>query len=432
MQTYEQVLEYIFAALPMYQRVGAVAYKADLTNTIALCAAIDNPHQKIKTIHIGGTNGKGSTTHFLAAILTAAGYKVGVYTSPHYIDFRERIKIGKTYISKAFITNFINQNKAVLDEIQPSFFEMTVALAFDYFANQKVDIALIEVGLGGRLDSTNIITPLLSVITNISLDHQQFLGDTLPEIAGEKAGIIKPKIPVVISETQPEVAQVFIEKAKKCDSLIYFADSQLYIENKAIENVGLRADIGDSKTRKIRYPQLKIGAAGDYQWNNVLGVLQAVAVLRQANFEITDAAVYEGLANVRALTGFQGRWQQLDNQPLTIADSGHNEGGLRLTMQQLAALNKQKIHFVLGVVNDKTLDTMLDLLPKTAVYYFAKADIPRGLAADELQQKAAEISLHGEVYTSIQAAYAAARAAAHAERDVVFVGGSCFTVAEVL
>ncbi len=432
--TYTETLNYMFASLPMYQRIGAAAFKKDLTNTLALCEAIGNPQQKLRTIHIAGTNGKGSTTHFLAAILAAQGLRVGIYTSPHYRDFRERIKIGAEYISEQAVIQFIADNKSILERIEPSFFEMTVAMAFDYFAKQNVDIALIEVGLGGRLDSTNIITPLLSVITNISFDHQAMLGNTLPEIAGEKAGIIKPNIPVVISETQDAVKAVFIGKAKAENAPIYFADASYSVQR--FENnytSPIKVSILKNTSQQIDY---QIDAFGEYQLKNIIGVLKSIDILNETyDFGIKNEAIASGLSNVRTLTNMQGRWQILAQNPLTIADSGHNEGGLSQTMQQLAGvidnLKSPTLHFILGVVNDKTIDTMLTLLPKNALYYFAKADIPRGLDATELQTLANGFALKGEAFASVEEAFAEVKSRAQ-KNDVIFIGGSCFTVAEVL
>jgi dihydrofolate synthase / folylpolyglutamate synthase len=439
--TYSATLDYLFAALPMYQRIGAAAFKKDLTNTLALCEAIGNPQHSIKTVHVAGTNGKGSSSHFLAAILQASGYKVGVYTSPHYRDFRERIKINGVYITENAIIDFVKQNKSHFERIEPSFFEMTVAMAFDYFAKQKVDIAIIEVGLGGRLDSTNIITPLLSLITNISLDHQEMLGDTLPLIAAEKAGIIKAGIPVVISEKQAETAPVFLAKAKEMRSKIVFAEDEWSILSLALEQ---KMEVTVLKSDLIMLPKaaqtILLDAAGEYQAKNLLGVLCAIDILKLHFKKINEKTILNGLENVKKLTNMIGRWQILNAKPLTIADSGHNEGGLRQTMTQLTDLYTQKhektsktlLHFVLGVVKDKEIDKMLSFLPKNAQYYFAKADIPRGMPAAELQTKAAAHGLEGNTFESINAAFTAANTAADAHNDIIFVGGSCFTVAEVI
>ncbi len=449
--TYQQTLNYLFNTLPMYQRIGQAAYKKDLTNTLALSKAAGNPHQKLRCIHVAGTNGKGSTTHFLAAILIAHGLRVGIYTSPHYKDFRERIKINDEYIDPKSVVDFIQKYKKNIDDIQPSFFEMTVVMAFDYFAQQNVDIAIIEVGLGGRLDSTNIISPLISVITNISLDHQAMLGETLPEIAGEKAGIIKSNTPVVISETQETVKNVFLEKAKKENASIYFADenySILSCETDFLHSMSIVVRDKKTQSGKNMTKKYEINALGKYQTKNVLGVLQTIDVLNDLyGYNIPNKSIQKGLSSVKRLTKMQGRWEILQNNPLIIADSGHNEGGLRQTMQQLAAVLREKklkskkegykegyeakIHFVLGVVNDKTLNQMFELLPKHALYYFAKADIPRGLDAEVLRELAASFGLLGEAYDKVEAALEAAKKAVN-YYDIIFIGGSCFTVAEVI
>lgn len=463
--TYKETLDYLFSALPMYQRVGAAAFKKDLTNTLALCDAIGNPHLKIKTVHVAGTNGKGSSSHFLAAILQASGYKVGVYTSPHYRDFRERIKINGVYIPENAVISFVENNKTNFERIEPSFFEMTVALAFDYFYKENVDIAIIETGLGGRLDSTNIITPLLSLITNISLDHQDMLGDTLALIAAEKAGIIKKGVPVLISEMQAETAPVFLAKASEMQSEIQFADALLATKIHAVDtkirlsvtrkNFENSANQNDNQNDLQRF---SLDAIGEYQTKNLLGVLLAADILKQYFENITPETIKKGLTSVKKLTNMIGRWQILGESPMIIADSGHNEGGLRETMPQLAAMMEKKraahlmvakrqahqriatgfmpvknihLHFVLGVVRDKEISKMLACLPRNARYYFAKADIPRGMPADELQTKAADYMLLGNAYESIASAFAAAKSSAQSE-DVIFVGGSCFTVAEVL
>ncbi len=444
--TYQATLDYLFASLPMYQRIGQAAYKKDLTNTLALSEIAGNPHKKLRCIHVAGTNGKGSSTHFLAAILIAHGLRVGIYTSPHYKDFRERIKINDEYIDPKSVVDFIQKYKKNIDDIQPSFFEMTVVMAFDYFAQQNVDIAIIEVGLGGRLDSTNIISPLISVITNISLDHQAMLGETLPEIAGEKAGIIKSNTPVVISETQETVKNVFLEKAKKENAALYFADKTYEIlacETDFLSKMRLTvANKNDEEEYRYGTYNYELDALGKYQIKNILGVLKTIDVLNEHyNFEITPKSIEKGLANVKNLTKMQGRWQILEEKPLIIADSGHNEGGLSQTMQQLDIIYQEKkqkngkLHFILGVVNDKTLDKMLTLLPKHAIYYFAKADIPRGLNAETLKEIAADFGILGNAFNSVQEALDAAKNIAKnndANNDIIFVGGSCFMVAEVI
>ncbi|RBN49600.1 bifunctional folylpolyglutamate synthase/dihydrofolate synthase [Flavobacterium psychrolimnae] len=404
---YQETINWMFNQLPMYQLQGASAYKKDLTNTHLLIAHLDNPQEKLKCIHVAGTNGKGSTSHMLASILQEAGYKVGLYTSPHLKDFRERIKINGKDISEEFVTDFINEHKTFFESNDMSFFEMTVGLAFDYFAKEKVDIAVIEVGMGGRLDATNIITPLVSVITNIGLDHTQFLGNTLEAIAFEKAGIIKPKIPVIIGEYTPETKPVFLAKAKECNSEIYFA-----------------ADLV-SET----YPSDLIG---DYQVHNKKTVLQTISVLNSQNeFKITPENIKSGLLNVVKNTGLQGRWQQLREFPKVICDTAHNKNGLEIVLNQIQKEDFDTLHIVLGVVNDKDLEEILPLFPKKAIYYFCKPNIPRGLDVVILKQKATSFELKGEVYNSVSEAYQ--KALKNAEiTDFIYIGGSTFVVAEIL
>ena len=404
---YQETINWMFNQLPMYQLQGASAYKKDLTNTHLLIAHLDNPQEKIKCIHVGGTNGKGSTSHMLASILQEAGYKVGLYTSPHLNDFRERIKINRKDISEEFVTDFINEHKSFFESNDMSFFEMTVGLAFDYFAKEKVDIAVIEVGMGGRLDATNIITPLVSVITNIGLDHTQFLGNTLEAIAFEKAGIIKPNIPIIIGEYTPETKPVFLVKAKECNSEIYFA-ADLISETYSSDLIG------------------------DYQIHNKKTVLQTVKVLNEQNeFKITPENIKSGLLNVMKNTGLQGRWQQLNEFPKVICDTAHNKNGLEIVLQQIQKEDFDTLHVVLGVVNDKDLDEILPLFPKKAIYYFCKPNIPRGLDAVILKQKASTFKLKGEVYNSVSEAYQKALKNAGAT-DFIYIGGSTFVVAEIL
>lgn len=405
--TYPETLDWMFNQLPMYQKQGASAYKEDLTNTILLANHIHNPEKEVKTIHVAGTNGKGSTSHFLASILQEAGYKTGLYTSPHLKDFRERIKIDGEDISEDFVVRFIAQNKSFFEENQLSFFEMTVGLAFDYFRQEKVDIAIIEVGLGGRLDSTNIISPLLSVITNIGMDHVQFLGNTIEKIAFEKAGIIKPKTPVVIGEYTSETKPVFEKKANETQSDIFFA-SDLIEET---------------------YPSVLLG---DYQKQNKKTVLQAIRVLQSQNqFQISKENIKNGFWNVVKNTGLQGRWQQLKETPKVICDTAHNKHGLEIVMNQVSNQKFDKLHLVLGVVNDKDLEDILPLFPKNATYYFCRPNIPRGLDALALQEKASTFGLKGKVYNSVTEAYKSALENA-SEADFIYVGGSTFVVAEIL
>ncbi|WP_448699948.1 bifunctional folylpolyglutamate synthase/dihydrofolate synthase [Mucilaginibacter sp. AW1-3] len=430
--TYAQTLDYLYTQLPMFTRDGASAFKKDLTNTLALCAKLNNPQHQFKSIHVGGTNGKGSTSHMLAAILQTAGYKTGLYTSPHLKDFRERIRINGQMIPEQAVIDFVQDHLDDFEEIKPSFFEMTVALAFDIFAKEQVDIAIIEVGLGGRLDSTNVITPLLSVITNIGWDHMNMLGDTLPLIAGEKAGIIKPNVPVVIGEYQPEVAEVFIAKAKQENAPLVFASEKFEIEqgakNKEQRNLELAVTTRNSQ---LSTHNLQLDLPGSYQTKNVKTVLTAVDELRKQGYTITDEHIAEGLKQVKTLTGLRGRWDTLSTNPLVICDTGHNPDGIAEVMKNIAATPHRQLHFVIGMVNDKDHSKVLDMLPKDAIYYFCKPDIPRGLEAESLKQKAENFGLHGEVYANVPAAFAAAKQAAE-PNDLVFVGGSTFVVAEVV
>lgn len=404
---YQETTNWMFNQLPMYQTQGASAYKKDLTNTILLVNHLNNPQEKIKCIHVAGTNGKGSTSHMLASILQEAGYKVGLYTSPHLKDFRERIKINGVTVSENFVCDFINTHKVFFEENDMSFFEMSVGLAFDYFAKEKVDIAIIEVGLGGRLDATNIITPLVSVITNIGIDHTQFLGNTLEAIAGEKAGIIKPNIPVVIGEYTTETQPIFLAKAKANQAEIYFASDLISEE----------------------FPS---DLMGDYQTHNKKTVLQTIAVLNsQKEFKIFQEDIKSGLLQVVKNTGLQGRWQQLGDSPKVICDTAHNKNGLEIVMYQIQKEKFDTLHIVLGVVNDKDLDEVLPLFPKNAIYYFCKPNIPRGLDAAILYQKATTFGLHGEVFNSVSEAYKKALQIA-SKSDFIYIGGSTFVVAEIL
>jgi dihydrofolate synthase/folylpolyglutamate synthase len=424
----------------MFTRVGASAFKKDLTNTIALCAKLDNPQHKFKSIHIGGTNGKGSTSHMLAAVLQTAGYKTGLYTSPHLKDFRERIRINGEMIGEQEVVDFVAQHKTDFETIEPSFFEMTVALAFDAFARHQVDTAIVEVGLGGRLDSTNIITPLLSVITNIGWDHMNMLGNTLPLIAREKAGIIKPGIPVIVGEYQPEVAEVFTNTASERGAPIVFASEQweLTSSKQQMENNAgqdLLLDIRLTSTSEnlplSNYP-LQLDLTGTYQLKNVKTVLSVVDELRNQGWTITDEHITTALKQVKTLTGLQGRWQILSTSPLTICDTGHNPDGIQEVLKNIADIPYQHLHFVLGMVNDKDISKVLSLLPaKNATYYFCKPDLPRGLDAKVLQQQALGFALHGDVYATVPMALKAAQQQA-GPNDLVFAGGSTFVVAEIV
>lgn len=402
---YTQTIAWLFNQLPMYQNVGASAYKEDLTNTLLLSKYLQNPEKHLTCIHIAGTNGKGSTSHLLASVLQEAGYKVGLYTSPHLKDYRERIKINGEEISKEFVVEFVAKNKSFFEQHSLSFFEMTVGLAFDYFVKQKTDINIIEVGMGGRLDSTNIITPIASVITNIGLDHTQFLGNTLEKIAFEKAGIIKPKIPVIIGEYTPETKNIFLEIANKNQSEIYFASDLI------------------SQT----YPSALLG---DYQVHNKKTVMQTLTVIKN-QFDITNEHIENGFLNVIKNTLLQGRWQQINDNPKTITDTAHNAHGLKIVLNQIEKEKFEHLHIILGVVNDKDLNEILPLFPKNATYYFCKPNILRGLDAKILQQKANDFQLTGKVYHSVSNAYKSAIQNA-GKNDFIYIGGSTFVVGEIL
>lgn len=406
MSLYEQTVEWMFQQLPMYQRVGATAFRKDLKNTKLLSAQLGEPQNSFKSVHVAGTNGKGSTTHMIASVLQEAGYKVGLYTSPHLKDFRERIKINGKEIAEEKVISFISSNKDFLLEHKLSFFEMSVGMAFHHFREEQVDIAVIEVGMGGRLDSTNIITPVLSVITNIGFDHMQFLGNSLEEIAYEKAGIIKEGIPVVIGEIQSETQDVFRKVAKERNSEIIFAE--------------------DSIQEKY-----SCGLKGDYQEKNVKTVVSAIRFLRKTNFAITEEHLQKGLDNVISNTGLRGRWEVLRNDPKVICDTAHNAEGLTYVMKQLRKEDFNKLYIVMGVVNDKDLTKILPLFPKDADYFFCKPDVPRGMEAGELMEHGMQYGLKGRTYKSVSQAYEQALKSASKE-DLIFIGGSTFTVAEII
>ena len=455
---YPQTLSYLYSRLPMFTRVGSSAYKANLDNIITFCKHLNNPQQQFKSIHVGGTNGKGSTSHMLAAILQTAGYKTGLYTSPHLRDFRERIRINGEMISEDEVGSFVGKNKELIKQIEPSFFETTVAMAFDYFARQKVDIAVIEVGLGGRLDSTNIIDPLLSVITNIGYDHMAILGDTLELIAYEKAGIIKTGIAVVIGEKQDQLAEVFSRKALECGSEIIFASDEFVIQNSKLKTqkaedesqgdidnppsdfLSLTVMPGTSANQQIDKPTNRqifkssnylLDLTGSYQIKNLATVLSSVNQLRKQGFTITEEHIRPALQQVKSLTGLMGRWQTLSKNPLVICDTGHNEDGIREVVKNIAAVPYEKLHMVIGMVKDKDISSVLKLLPKGATYYFCQPDIPRAKAAKELAAEAKVYHLEGKAYISIPEALNAAKRNA-SSKDLIFVGGSTFVVAEVV
>ena len=426
---YNETLDWMFNKLPMYQRIGAAAYKANLDTTIEILNHLGNPQHNFRSVHIAGTNGKGSVSHSLASVFQEAGYKTALYTSPHLRDFRERIRINGEMISEDKVVSFIKENKTKLEELELSFFEMTVAMAFDYFSKEKVDIAIIEVGMGGRLDSTNVIRPELSLITNISLDHVKFLGDDESKIAVEKAGIIKTETPVVIGETQERSKNVFIEKAKEKNSPIYFADKIIECRKNTTDNIEYQ-DFDIYKENTLYLKNLKYPLLGNYQKKNLATIICALDILRN-KFNIEDNHIYEGLSKVVTNTGLMGRWQVINKKPLAIADTGHNVAGINEVVKQLSETKFDKLHFVLSVVNDKDIEGILKLLPDYADYYFCKADIPRGLDAEILADKARAVGLKGEVYASVRQAYETACNNAK-DGDLVFVGGSNFTVAEVV
>lgn len=404
--TYQQALDWMFVQLPMYQRQGAAAYKKDLSNTLLLAEHLNHPEHNFKSIHIAGTNGKGSSSHMLASVLQEAGYKVGLYTSPHLKDFRERIKINGSEIPESYVVDFINEHKSFFEANQLSFFEMTVGLAFQYFSEEEVDFAVVEVGLGGRLDSTNILTPEVSVITNIGLDHTQFLGDTLDKIAFEKGGIIKEGVPVVVGEYHQQTFPVFSELANQKGAALYSA-----------------FELVDSDYES----DLK----GSYQQHNIKTVVQTVEVLRTQGYQIAEAHLVEGLQNVVSNTGLLGRWQVLSTTPKTICDTAHNKEGLSYTMEQLKAERFENLHIVLGMVSDKDLDAVLPLFPKQARYYFCQPDLGRALDVYQLEKEAAKHQLFGVNYNSVREAYFAAQNEANPD-DCIYIGGSTFVVAEVL
>jgi dihydrofolate synthase/folylpolyglutamate synthase len=427
--TYRGTLDFLYSRLPMFHRIGAAAYKADLKNTLLLCELLDHPEKKFKSIHIAGTNGKGSTSHMLAAIFQTAGYKTGLYTSPHLVDFRERIRINGKMIEEEKVTSFVERYKNDFEKIDLSFFEWTVGLCFDYFAEEKVDIAIIETGLGGRLDSTNVIIPELSLITNISLDHTNLLGKTVQEIAAEKAGIIKEHVPVIIGEFKESTNHIFVQKAKEAGSDISFASENANVvlvnETPAIQSLDVTIDDVEE------YKNLELDLTGIYQTKNIPGVLMAVWLMQKQGWKISNKHVYDALKYVKTMTGLSGRWQILKDKPLTICDVAHNEAGILEIVRQLSKMSFQHLHFVIGMVNDKDVSGVLGLLPKDATYYFCKAKIPRALEADELRSIAKQIGLKGDSYISVADALTSAQKVAGVN-DVVFVGGSTFVVAEVL
>ena len=425
--TFSETIDYLYARLPMFYRIGEAAYKADLHNTIALCQHLGNPERQFQSIHIAGTNGKGSSSHLLAAILQSAGYKTGLYTSPHLKSFRERIRLNGQEVPEDFVVQFVEENRNFTEALQPSFFELTVGMAFAYFAQSHVDVAVIETGLGGRLDSTNVILPEVSLITNISFDHQNILGNTLPKIAGEKAGIIKPGIPVVISERQPETDFVFEKKALDEGSALFFASDNYSISTNGFTPEGLRKVWIKDRNQQLEY-ELLLELKGDYQLKNLPGVLQTVEVLQKKGWHIQEIHLRQGLAETTRLTGLNGRWQVIGQSPLVICDVAHNEAGIREVVKQLEQVQFEQLYWVFGTVNDKDLSKILPLLPHTAYYFFCEPPLPRALKATVLAAEAQKYGLQGEVIEEVNAAFAQAKQRANPE-DLILIAGSNFIVA---
>jgi dihydrofolate synthase/folylpolyglutamate synthase len=425
---YTQTIEFLYNSLPVFHRIGGPAYKANLSNTMELDSYFNQPHRNFKTIHIAGTNGKGSVSHMIASVLQAAGYHTGLYTSPHLKDYRERIRINGEAISEEEVVNFVRNHSEILERLHPSFFEMSVAMAFNYFERKEIDIAIIEVGMGGRLDSTNIITPLLSVITNISLDHTQFLGNSITQIAKEKAGIIKPGIPVVIGETQAETKEVFLDRARECNSDIIFADKNYIAQSRGTNGHRQIFELKDLVGNNfILEPDL----LGTYQKKNVITVFAILQELKKTLQTITENSIKAGIKDAAKRTGLRGRWEILEQNPLVICDTAHNEAGLSIVAEQLAELSCKQLHFIFGTVKDKDPSNVLAVLPKYARYYFTRANIPRALDELSLQKEAAKYGLFGERYSSVELAIEAARKSA-VKGDVIFIGGSNFIVAEAI
>lgn len=428
---YKETIQWLFDKLPMYQRVGKAAYKADLGNTVELLELLNNPQHKFKVVHVAGTNGKGSVSNIIASVLQDAGYKTGLYTSPHLKDFRERIRINGMMISEEDVVSFVESNKAGFDKIKPSFFEMTIGMAFDYFAAANVDVAVIEVGLGGRLDSTNIVNPLASVITNISYDHIQFLGNSLEQIAYEKAGIIKKDVPVIIGRKQVETKSVFERIAFEKNVDLFYAEDYYDVKKLHI----LKPDeqfIDIWKNNKLFLEAVNSPLLGHYQHENIATALMTVDILKvKSGFNVTPENIREGIEYLHKNTGFIGRWHVLDTNPLTVCDTGHNEEGIRAVVQQIVSSTFDHLHFVFGMVNDKEPGEILSLLPTNATYYFCKPNIPRGMDAEQLQKTAEEFNLKGQSYSSVDRAFSSAFNNAR-PRDMVFVGGSTYVVAEVI
>jgi dihydrofolate synthase/folylpolyglutamate synthase len=427
--TYADALLYLYEQLPMFSRIGAAAYKKDLSNTKQLCAVLDNPQTKFKSIHIAGTNGKGSVSHMLAAVLQTAGYKTGLYTSPHLKDFRERIKVNGEECSKDFIIEFTKKITPEIEKLQPSFFELTVAMAFDYFAQQQVDIAVIETGLGGRLDSTNIIVPELSVITNIGYDHMNLLGNTLEKIAYEKAGIIKKNIPVIIGESINDTRHIFQSSAKEKDAPLIFAQENFYVQDFSYKHLQLKAEVVDKK--KDEHHIYFLDLPGVYQTKNIITVLETIHQLKLKNWKIKQRDVDIGLKKVKPLTGLHGRWEKIRDNPAVILDVAHNIDGINQLIEQLELLSYDELHIIVGFVKDKDVLNILPLLPKTANYYFTKAQIPRAMNENNLAELAIQNGLQGKTFKEVNIALK--EALTHAgKNDIILICGSVFLVGEVI
>ena len=422
---YQETLQYLFTSAPLFQQVGKDAYKEGLYNTHTLDAYFGHPHRSFRTIHVAGTNGKGSCSHTLAAILQSAGYRTGLYTSPHLVDFRERIRVNGEPIPESYVVDFVEKHRAFFEPLHPSFFELTTAMAFRYFADRQVDVAVIEVGLGGRLDCTNIIHPDLCVITNISFDHIQFLGNTLAKIASEKAGIIKPQVPVVIGESTAETKPIFLQKAYEVEAPIIFAEEEQLLRSYT------RTCDGQYLYQTEEYPDLKGELGGLCQLKNTNTLLSAIRQLKKEGYRLSDEHVRKGFAEVCELTGLMGRWQKVGSSPTIICDTGHNVGGISYIVEQLSLQNYEQLHIVIGMVNDKDISGVLALLPSTASYYFTRASVQRALPAEQVKELAGRFGLQGEAYPDVSTALAAAKAAA-THRDLIFVGGSSFIVADLL
>lgn len=420
---YDQAVDYLYRSLPMFQRIGAAAIKKDLTNTLKICAALGNPERKFRSVHVAGTNGKGSTAHMIASVLQSAGYKTGLYTSPHLKTFTERIRVDGEEMAQQAVTDFVNTNLALIEDVKPSFFEVTVGMAFSYFAEMKVDVAVVEVGMGGRLDSTNVIHPEVSVITNIGWDHADLLGGTLPNIAREKAGIIKPGVPAVISERQTEVAWVFEDAARDNHADISFASDTLSVRQG-------ETDIDIMRGSEVLLGGIDMALKGNYQQKNILGVIQALIVLRERGYAIADDQIRHGLRHVAEQTGLKGRWQKLGERPFVFCDTGHNAEGLSFVVRQIKSYRYKQLHMVFGVSDDKDTGKIFGLLPTGARYYFCQAKLPRAMDAHLLAEKAAAAGLTGIVVPDVRDAVRTAMAAA-SEDDFIFIGGSTFVVSEI-